>query len=1614
MRLKNEKMNNIKNNFKSDSTGFIITESQENHNEEYETNISELREDKRRKKKKINANDDFSDNLDLYYSSVLKNKKIKSKENKVKINTVKSSENFYDCIDSNYISENKLQKQTNKISKKKELHEINKDINENSNSVNDNNVDKEKNTNEMLLKDNTSIDKKMICSNLNENDQVIMKKRKSKKNPETKIEKKLKKTRKEYIKKYKYKNGIEYNENKKSNLFNNNIKKNDMGNILNEFSMNNNEKNTNKEASDFIDKINTNENNETCNKKKNLNLDNVQSNEKPYYCSNTLENELLADTSEKTLNSYCNIDVDNSTESILGSISKSNNNYDNIYVNNEVRDSKSEEFINLVKVDYNDNKKKKEDIKNFEGKRMEDNINTEIPKIGSSNNVINDSTHINTNLENKDDLISQTNIPPVVEKKKRGRKRKIQKNLEFLSNTYKKTNNENVKLPKIYVYKKERKNESCNNQLFELNDDKYISNNLCSYDKPFSIRKNVNFGHNNNTMQTRRKSKDVKIKDEKYSPYADYIYNKNGGKRKYTKRKYKKKYMASSTYPTDISNNTIKYKNNKMLENRDKRLFPNETFMNKEEFMNHINNINTIFNFNEEFLKFLSKVSKCKDIDYDSMLSFLGDIQIKLSENIHEEFSNEIRESHNVNDTIYAMNYIVDILNNNNEILSKLNQLEYKFYYDYLKNKLEENKINGNLNEIKKKIPENNSSNNAQSNNEWSESLQKNNIDSNKINKEDYAITNEMCKKDEKINECSFSKDNLSLCDIQNNKILINNFNYKKDEIDKNNFKNNISSMNNENGFKCNKLCNEENDGDNNNNNNNDNITTTTATTTTSTTTTTNNNNNNDNILGTINSESSMQNNTDLINTSKIILNDLHLNNTKLENIENDETDNFNKNDNDKKYDITKKTNNIEREKNYFNNNEYKNESLYKINYQNNIDFVCDELNKLIKETLKNECLFYSKYSKTKYENVSEKILYKNYISTKLYKNNNLTNRRNEDICLKYPNDPIYENKEDNNFLKKYIEFFKKVNYINSKSKLYDNNDNMNSKSTMNGILNANNHFTKDNINDNGHTLSEDKGKMNDFKYVLKCKLNDERNLMDINKSETMYRDENNKNIMKNYVNEQGNINNNISTSGNSKNIECHIKENDSQISNELNKYDPNLILNVKVEKNEKDDDNEKNKECESSEQSKENNEDKKSKNENEDKKKDNLTNISNFISFFKIKTGKNEERENVEKIENSKNNETKKEKDIIDKNNTNILNQGKEGIYSNVNENSFIDESNEKKEIDNLKQENILMQDNFLKNKYNDTMLTNNFGNTQNDELKYGNTLKNDLSFKVNDNTESNFTNNNEKKTFLDDKKKFNEYNYDTKNSIVIENNYKGDNDYITNISQTGMNIKNEKIVCEKEDLSVNKDLKKKIPSENYIFHDEINGDQKIEYDANIEEKNIKIKNVYIVTNNSVTDDNDKKNLCGSFLLKEEFDDNKTKYNDNISNENNFSKLSKKENDTMIIYNENKESIDCCNLNVNNRSLSDNINMHNKETITSLLKETFDLKYDEIINVKTDKSQKEILDCLSMISKIKKVFFDECTKMINNQIYLLEKNFRIPNCSLSILKNSFGYNSNK
>ncbi|KJP86935.1 hypothetical protein AK88_03444 [Plasmodium fragile] len=365
----------------------------------------------------------------------------------------------------------------------------------------------------------------------------------------------------------------------------------------------------------------------------------------------------------------------------------------------------------------------------------------------------------------------------------------------------------------------------------------------------------------------------------------------------------------------------------KHCDSDNKRLFPNETFQIKEEFMNNVNSLNTVFNFNDEFLKFLKKISQVDDIDYDVMLPFLGEVQDKLAKDIKEEFPPKSLNSHNVDQSVYAMGYLVDILNNNNEILNKLNQLEYKFYYDYLRKKSckEGNKQKNSDHKIDNESALNVASIPKDINNDGCDKIQSNHLD------DDSAVKNQSSKnineiddeEERKMNELMYSAN--KEMDDDSYKIPtcpdMHSVNYKEDH-DIHHI--NQHSMNLKNEYGTSTLS-------------------------------------NNNLVG-----------------------------EKLQQAAPKCTDK--KDPNVEKEKISKKIDDMKNKKN-FNKNDFQFKSAHKLIKRNNIDFVCDELNKLIKHTLKNEDLFYSNYSQGKYKNVNEKSLFKHYISTQLYRTTNLVDK---------------------------------------------------------------------------------------------------------------------------------------------------------------------------------------------------------------------------------------------------------------------------------------------------------------------------------------------------------------------------------------------------------------------------------------------------------------------------------------------------------------------------------------------------------------------------------------------------------------------------------------------
>ncbi|SCM12052.1 conserved Plasmodium protein, unknown function [Plasmodium chabaudi adami] len=596
--------------------------------------------------------------------------------------------------------------------------------------------------------------------------------------------------------------------------------------------------------------------------------------------------------------------------------------------------------------------------------------------IMNNNNFVNNTNFgvpmkLDDNLNNGNPLNGQVNPLPIVEKKKRGRKKKN------VNNTLNSVTGLNIKQNGM-EYKNEGIIDTSTNPMgglqinnMGIGDLKNESTEALPYSSNYNNNSSVLVDYNgqSNGLNFQRENN-------------DNVYNQNDNnflkKRKYTKRKHKDRSIDGNKHPRNkmskyvsFYNNSVNdknytihnasnisrtieknmYANNKIKEFKinNNKPFVNEPYQIKEEFMNNVNSINTVFNFNEEFINFLKKVNNFDDIDYNSMLSFLGNVQIKLTKSLKEEYSTENFNIHNVDHTIYAMKKIVDILNNNNEILSKLNQLEYKIYCDYY---------------ITKK----------------QNSLQElhNNTDSN----------------GNKQSESEHKDDN-----------------YKTVIKDENDSQDNPESVKN-------KLGNSQ-----------------------------------------LNEEEENQTNG-CLEHNKANTNDLKVNDDSGKICENDKEGAY------------QETNNIKDDAHNNKKEEPSNEyNINKLYFNKNVDFICNQLNEFIKNTLKNENIFYSLYSDGRYHNTSEKSLYKNYVSTKLYKHNNIIDRskigrrekiilnklyKNGEICediinrtSKYvdENEPMEE--KDQLLLDRYTELFRKMNNIN---KGHSNSYNQINKPYNNGL----------------------------------------------------------------------------------------------------------------------------------------------------------------------------------------------------------------------------------------------------------------------------------------------------------------------------------------------------------------------------------------------------------------------------------------------------------------------------------------------------------------------------------------------------------------------------------
>ncbi|SBS88724.1 hypothetical protein PMALA_023610 [Plasmodium malariae] len=1378
---------------------------------------------------------------------------------------------------------------------------------------------------------------------------------------------------------------------------------------------------------------------------------NINSEKSSHYFCNVLGNDVLVDTSEKPLNNH-NKDIDKSSESnIDNSILKSNDNLDYSMLNNsEQKKEVALEDITVVghkKVTHGHNKGKKYNVrKKLKGNSTVVAVNADILE---NNTILNSSkdSNVTINEENKEDnLIRQTHerktVVPHVEVRRRGRKKKTNKILNYVINLNTKQKiSENKNITSICTDENRGRKDDVyrtNSIAFDLDSQNTeLPQALQNTHENLTFEGNLKVDNNNssssinktNIHNKRRKLRDEQIKD-------DYEYNNTNSdcllrsnivrRRKYKRGKSRNRnrsrsgnkskrdcevnrsslmdmsFNASSCKGSstvlenvdkcnnDVSgrycssnnnnNNNGTHRNNSVSHNnRDsdstsstRRLFPNETFQIKEEFLNNVNSLNTVFNFNEEFVRFLQRVSQFEDIDYDTMLSFLNEIQIKLTNTIKQEFSNECFDSHNIEKTVYTMRHVVDIINNNNEILNKLNQLEYKFYYDYLRNRSAEGVTNNFCGGTENNIAINISRIPRNINNECCAKIQRNNEDSpiniEEDNTEHNKIDDEEARKLNELLHCRNNKETddayiIPNCTNVRTDVYFMNYNdendcYRLNEAQMLNLSNTCDILNN---VKIEDMYVDENDE---------------------------RTNNESNVL--FSSEEirsqplqkggdehyerrSLNKSTDYDDRDEDIEKDVDdddnnedvcLESRKITNWNEREAEEeaANRIRDDEEYnEIARKINDLQKELNT-NRRNFQNEHAHKLIYQNNVDFVCDELNRLIKQTLKSEDLYYSNFSKGRYRNVTHRSLYRNYISSKLYRSNsnymdickeeNMIGApggvgvaiRNSGYCRNKDEihnsnvnieDKVDENAKENEktLMDNYANYFRRLNDINSstsKSKEkepWDNSmfsrnstldnalnyscyssDNKNNSYCSTRMLRKNEYRNKYNIDPNvvqNSIIIEDKTNMNYTNTEVSSNTGEFNYSSNEQKSSRNFKNSTilNNNITKDHLNSVDVCSRDEGTliKGNTvKNMNDNL--NDSLHNGSVNIRSVNVDsvkINIKEEKN---DGKEINREV---------------KGENEvDKDKRNDDNNNN----------NNNERSN-----SSSSNGVKK---------NNSQEDNKESSMSNVN--FFFTrniESSEQETHDNCEKRGNISNNN------SNNSCSNSIGNDENTT----NVLYTNL--------EANNKNDNEKISY----KEMKNINVMKKVMNIHENTHR-----ILEVTGEDINTLNRKY------------------NETIIFDDLSRAE------------NEELKNCCTLRNDSldISDLSIQKEENEHYLSNEKDQDKNSRSMQYV--------LIDAKNNLNDTYNQNSNS---------NRAVNCKEDKECEITIDSLLKETFRLKDDKLMSLKTNTTQKEILDCLRMVSNIKKVFFDECTKMINDQIFALEKNFRIPNCSLSILKNSFGYN---
>ncbi|CAG9473828.1 conserved Plasmodium protein, unknown function [Plasmodium vivax] len=963
-------------------------------------------------------------------------------------------------------------------------------------------------------------------------------------------------------------------------------------------------------------------------------------------------------------------------------------------------------------------------------------------------------------------------------------------------------------------------------------------------------------------------------------------------------------------------------------DNDNKRLFPNETFQIKEEFMNNVNSLNTVFNFNDEFLKFLKKISQLDDIDYDVMLPFLGEVQGKLAKDIKQQFSPQSLDSHNVDEAVYAMGYIVDILNNNNEILNKLNQLEYKFYYDYLRKRSckEGNKQKNYDHKIENEIALNIARIPRDINNECCAKIQSNDLDDdNTVNNESSKSFNEIDDEEErKLNELLYctNKEMDDTYKIPNcADMYFMNYNEEDDF-----YHMNERSLNLKNDYATSVLPNASVVGEKPHQGSCEVVgeRTLLCHPTSGAQSQVTHSTGEEKQHGGDKAKQGSDANGQPHNPDTFAKDepgeDSNMEGGKIVSgcsgeVQGGEgppevapkyTEKMDHNAENEK--IDKKINEQQNEKNV-NKNDPQFKHPHKMTQQNNVDFVCDELNKLIKHTLKNEDLFYSNYSQGRYKNVNEESLFKHYISTKLYKSTNLVDRyREEQKERSFPSHrgfrgrPLGANEGvsrkvdelEKTLMQSYADYFRRLNDFSSRGRTGEGGKGRSGGSGGSGTCGRSGPSQLGHSTDNQLEAHPDATSAvlphTDDNMEKQCADHEERSspspCWDAKKDPVVGRPK-----WEDNFNQNGGGNDHWKErhlSNNSNNISI-VSSTIGEISYGVSALSSEETTPVKEKLPEEPDDN------------------------------------TNSVSANLQGNVKTEPMDREEKPQRGNDHSEEKQPNNC-LNSEERLHDGPKG--ADPQRGGILKEEAQKDEPEKKTFGFASIIPFFKKSvKENEPVGNNNPDGAEGAD--HANHADNACDHA---------------KQGGDRLLKETEAEFETQPSGGVGATEKGPADG------------KPKIDGEKDNASIR-------------THDE------------------------------------ETKVCAPFEGSSNSLD--------ISNRSEKDKAGKATTDVSLRpcgggTTEYRTSPRTC------AHALRHMNEMREKNIDTLLKETFHLKDNEFMSIKRDKTQKEILNCLRMVSQIKKIFFDECSKMINDQIYVLEKNFRIPDCSLSILKNSFGYNDGK